>query len=81
MTRRILIDEPTLRTDWATNLRLIDMAVRYGCSVSHVSTTAKRLGLPTRHPGKPRRPQEPIGLTGGRWVPGQRGVLHWQEAS
>lgn len=53
--RRPATDEALLAAMWSAGILARDIAAHFGCNVLTVSQTARRLGLPLRHQGGPRR--------------------------
>ncbi|HEX5198976.1 MAG TPA: hypothetical protein VFW27_03465 [Actinoplanes sp.] len=74
--RRLHIDRAAFAWDWCRGMLVVEMAAKYGCSKATISTTAQRFGLPRRHGGELLE----LALTGGEWLPGRHGVLHWSVA-
>lgn len=70
---------------WAAGETLAVMAAHFGCSKPVISQTARRFGLPSRNAGgwtktATGQPSDRDALTGGAWVPDERGIARWVPA-
>lgn len=76
---RIAGRESEFRRDWEAGLLHSELTAKYGLTSGTITYTAKRLGLAPRLRGRPSTTGEHTGpaLTGGQWVPNERGIKVW----
>jgi uncharacterized protein YjcR len=73
-----MADKSAVLADYRAGMRVVDIRDKHGVSLGTINSWARKAGLRRNGTSSVRKSEkDPEALSGGKWVPDDRGIARW----